>query len=176
MSTTLFTSCQYGHWRQLQTLFFTLWWSTVSTAHPSSYAKVVSSVHYISLTCNGSYWHLLNDVRICFYSSALQCLRKFAHNGLWIMEQFSASTITYRSARTCLIIWPGTNIKNHGGGKHVKVAAQIHLAVCITFCCSHVWKLIATLNVIINNNNSAHKIHTGYIFFKITTGTSSLLL
>ena len=45
------------------------------------------------------------------------------------------------------------------GGKHVKVAAQIHLAVCIIFSCSHVWKLIEILNLIINNNNSAHEIH-----------------
>lgn len=62
MSAMLFTSCQYGHWRQLQTLFFTPWRSRVSTTHPSSYAKAVSSVHYRSLTCNGSYWHLLSDV------------------------------------------------------------------------------------------------------------------
>lgn len=69
MSATLFTSCQYGHWRQLQTLFFTPWWSPVSTAHPSSYAKAVSSVHYRSLACNGSYWHLLSDV----WMFLLQC-------------------------------------------------------------------------------------------------------
>ena len=156
--------------------FFTPWWSPVSTADPSSYAKAVRSVHYRSCTCNGSYWHLLSDVWICFYSSAMQYLRKCAHYVLWIMQYFSASIITLKNARTCLIIWPGTNnIKSLGGGKHVKVAAQIHLTVCITFSCSHIWKLIVTLNVIINNNNSAHEIHMWYIFFKIITGTSSLL-
>jgi hypothetical protein len=176
MSAALFTSCQYGHWCQLHTLFFTPWWSPVSTAHPSSYAKAISSVHYRSFTCDGSYWQLLSDIWICFYSSALHYLRKCAHYGLWIMEHFSASMITHKSARTCLTFWTGTNnIKSHGGGKHVKVAAQIHLAVCITVSCSHVWKLISTLNVIINNNTSAHEIHMWYIFLKITTGTSSLL-
>ena len=69
MSATLFTSCQYGHWHQLQTPFFTLWWSPVPTAHPSSYDKAVSSVYYRSITCNGSYWHLLSD----FLMFLLQC-------------------------------------------------------------------------------------------------------